>query len=201
MAAGKRLTAIRGRATKAADNDHREGGPATTVPRMMSRQVLVLNQNYEPMSVCTARRAFVLVFLGKAEVVEQDEQLRIHSAYRMWPLPSVVRLGTYIRVPQKRILLSRKNILKRDGHRCMYCGTSDGRMTVDHVVPRLRGGRDSWENLVCACHRCNNLKGNRTPDEARMPLRGRASRPNHITFIQRFIGIRDNRWRPYLFLD
>jgi 5-methylcytosine-specific restriction endonuclease McrA len=83
----------------------------------------------------------------------------------------------------------------------MYCGTAEGRMTVDHIVPRLRGGKDTWENLVCACHRCNNLKGDRTPAEARMPLLGRARRPTHITFIQRFIGIRDKRWRPYLFLD
>lgn len=167
----------------------------------LSEHVLVLNQNFEPLSVCTARRAVVLVFLGKAEIVEPYDGLKIHSVNCAWPLPSVVRLGGYIRVPQKRILLSRKNILKRDGHRCMYCGTSQGRMTVDHVVPKLRGGKDAWENLVCACHKCNNVKGNRTPEEAGMTLLGRASRPNHITFIQQFIGIRDKRWRPYLFLD
>jgi len=178
-----------------------EVDPPAPRTHVLNRHVLVLNQNYEPLSVCSARRAFVLVLLGKAEVVEHADGIRVHSIYRSWRLPSVVRLGVYIRVPQKRILLSRRNILKRDGNRCMYCGTSEGRMTVDHVMPRLRGGSDTWENLVCACHRCNNRKGNRTPDEARMPLRGRAIRPNHITFIQRFIGISDNRWRPYLFLD
>ena len=168
---------------------------------VLDRHVLVLNQNYEPLSVCSARRAFVLVFLGKAEVVEASDGERIRSVYESFTLPSVVRLAVYIRVPQKRVLLSRKNILKRDGHRCMYCGTREGRMTVDHILPRLRGGRDVWENLICACHPCNNQKGNRTPAEAGMPLRGRARRPTHITFIQRFIGIRDKRWRPYLFLD
>jgi 5-methylcytosine-specific restriction endonuclease McrA len=168
---------------------------------LLDRHVLVLNQNFEPLSVCSARRAFVLVYLGKAEIVERCDGLEIRSVSASYRLPSVVRLGFYIRVPQKRILLSRKNILKRDGHRCMYCGTAGGRMTVDHIVPRLRGGEDTWENLVCACHHCNNLKGNRTPEEARMALLGRARRPTHITFIQRFIGIRDNRWRPYLFLD
>lgn len=176
-----------------------EGTTARTP--ILERHVLVLNQNYEPLSVCTARRAFILVFLGKAEIVEASATDSLHAVNTTFQLPSVVRLGAFIRVPQKRVLLSRKNILKRDSHRCMYCGTHDGRMTVDHVVPRLRGGTDSWENLVCACHPCNNTKGNRTPEEAGMPLLGRARRPTHITFIQRFIGIRDKRWRPYLFLD
>jgi 5-methylcytosine-specific restriction endonuclease McrA len=167
----------------------------------LSQHVLVLNQNFEPLSVCTARRAVVLVFLGKAEIVEPCDGLKVHSVGSTWTLPSVVRLGGYVQVPHKRILLSRKNILKRDGHRCMYCGSQQGRMTVDHILPKLRGGSDTWENLVCACHACNNRKGNRTPEEAAMPLLGRARRPNHITFIQQFIGIRDKRWRPYLFLD
>lgn len=177
--------------------DDRSDAPA----QALSQHVLVLNGNFEPLSVCTARRAVVLVVLGKAEIVERSDGLKVHSVNASWPLPSVVRLGGYVRVPQKRILLSRKNILKRDGHRCMYCGTLQGRMTVDHIIPKLRGGTDSWENLICACHTCNNRKGNRTPEEAGMPLLGRARRPNHITFIQQFIGIRDKRWRPYLFLD
>lgn len=172
-----------------------------TAQSVLSEHVLVLNQNFEPLSVCTAKRAVVLVFLGKAEIVENSDGIRVHSVTDSWPLPSVVRLGAYIRVPQKRILLSRKNILKRDGHRCMYCGTTHGRMSVDHILPKLRGGTDTWENLVCACHKCNNKKGNRTPEEANMPLLGKARRPNHITFIQQFIGIKDKRWRPYLFLD
>jgi 5-methylcytosine-specific restriction endonuclease McrA len=168
---------------------------------ILERHVLVLNQNYEPLSVCSARRAFILVFLGKAEVVEATNGTQIRSAYQSYAMPSVVRLAVYIRVPQKRVLLSRKNILRRDGHLCMYCGTREGKMTVDHIVPRLRGGKDTWENLICACHPCNNRKGDRTPTEAGMRLLGRARRPTQITFIQQFIGIRDKRWRPYLFLD
>ena len=168
---------------------------------LMDQNVLLLNQNYEPLSVCSARRAFVLVFLGKAEIVERSDGLQIRSVNRSYPLPSVVRLATYVRVPHRRILLSRKNIIMRDQHKCMYCGKSEGHMTVDHIVPRLRGGRHTWENLVCACQRCNNKKANRTPAEARMPLLGKARHPTQITFIERFIGIRDKRWRPYLFLD
>ncbi|MGH8004239.1 MAG: HNH endonuclease, partial [Limisphaerales bacterium] len=110
-------------------------------------------------------------------------------------------LGLYIKVPQKRILLTRKNVIKRDGHACQYCGGAHGEMTVDHVVPKIYGGADSWENLVCACTRCNNLKGDKTPEQAGFPLLRRPRRPNQITFIQQFVGISDTRWRQYLFLD
>ena len=167
----------------------------------LSTPVLVLNQNYEPLSVCSVRRAVVLVFLGKAEIIERLDGKVIRSVSRSWPAPSVVRLGLYISRPPKKVLLSRKNIIKRDGHRCQYCGQSRTAMTVDHVIPKNRGGRDVWENLVCACVRCNNKKGDRTPDDAGMPLRRRPRRPNHITFIQRFIGLGDHRWKQYLFLD
>jgi len=167
----------------------------------LSRPVLVLNQNYEPLSVCTVRRAIVLVFLGKAEVVERLDGRMVHTPRLSLPLPSVVRLGLYIQRPQKRILLTRRNIIKRDGHRCQYCGQSRTAMTVDHVIPKNCGGNDSWENLVCACVRCNNKKGHRSPEEAGMPLRRLPRRPNHITFIQRFIGLGDHRWKQYLFLD
>jgi 5-methylcytosine-specific restriction endonuclease McrA len=82
----------------------------------------------------------------------------------------------------------------------MYCGSREGPMTVDHVVPKIYGGADTWENLVAACLKCNNSKGNRTPEQAGMKLRKKPRRPNHIMFIQRFIGVTDRRWRPYLFL-
>lgn len=168
---------------------------------MLHRNVLVLNQNYEPLSVCTVKRAIVLVYLGKAEIIEKHDGYMIHSVSLSFPVPSVVRLGFYIRVPNKRILLTRKNIIKRDGHRCQYCGENRGSMTVDHVIPKIYGGKDNWENLVCACLKCNNIKGNRTPEQAGLKLLRRPKRPNHITFIQQFIGISDQRWKQYLFLD
>jgi 5-methylcytosine-specific restriction endonuclease McrA len=167
----------------------------------LTRPVLVLNQNYEPLTVCPAKRAVVLVFLGKAEIIERLDGASVHSARSDYPIPSVVRLGMYIARPQKRVLLTRRNIIKRDGHRCQFCGQSRTAMTVDHVNPKNRGGEDSWENLVCACVRCNNKKGDRTPEEAGMPLRRVPRRPSHITFIQRFIGLGDHRWKQYLFLD
>ena len=168
---------------------------------MLSRNVLVLNQNYEPLSVCTVKRAVILIYLGKAEIIEKHDGNRVHSVSWSLPVPSVVRLGFYIRIPHKRILLTRKNILKRDSYTCQYCGENDSQMTVDHVIPKIYGGQDSWENLVCACIRCNNVKGNRTLEQAEMKLLKRPKRPNHITFIQQFVGISDNRWKQYLFLE
>ncbi len=167
---------------------------------MLNRYVLVLNQNYEPFSVCTAKRAIVLVFLGKAEIVERDS-LEVHTVSRAYPLPSVVRLFVYVAIPRKKILLTRKNIIKRDGHCCQYCGQKRHPLTVDHVIPKNLGGSDSWENLVCACARCNNRKGQRTPDEAEMMLLRQPRRPNYLTFIRHFVGIADQRWRRYLFLE
>ncbi len=160
----------------------------------------MLNQNYEPLTVCSARRAFVLLFQGKAELIAPADGLKIRTVDKAFACPSVVRLWRYRKVPYKRIMLTRKNILVRDGHRCQYCGGAKGPMTVDHVVPKTMGGRESWDNLVCACSRCNNKKGDRTPEEAGMRLLKRPGRPTFITFIQRTTTVSE-QWRPYLFMD
>ncbi|HPC12122.1 MAG TPA: HNH endonuclease, partial [candidate division Zixibacteria bacterium] len=165
-----------------------------------NRRVLLLNQNYEPLSVCSAKRAIVLVIEGKAEMIESADGLKLRTVRTSYSLPSVVRLWNFRKVPLKRIMLTRKNIILRDDGRCQYCGANKGPMTVDHVIPRTEGGSDSWSNLVCACERCNNLKGNRTPEQAGMGLLRRPTRPSYITFIQRNYGVAD-QWRPYLFLD
>ena len=166
----------------------------------MNAKVLILNQNYEPMSVINVKKAIVLLYLGKAELIAANEYLRVRAVSMSMPFPSIVRLSMYVRVPYKKIILSRKNILRRDGHRCQYCGRGDLPLTLDHVVPLSRGGDDSWENLSAACVHCNNKKGDRTPDEARMPLRRKPMRPNHVTFISHFVSTLDERWKPYLFL-
>jgi len=152
------------------------------------------------MSVINAKKAIVLLYLGKAELIEAHVGNRIRSVSASMPFPSIVRLSMYVRVPFKKIILSRKNILRRDGHRCQYCGRSDLSLTIDHVLPLSRGGEDTWENLVCACVQCNNRKGDRTPDESSMPLRRKPMRPNHVTFIRHVMGSLDERWKPYLFL-
>lgn len=167
---------------------------------VINRSVLMLNQNYEPLTVCSARRAIVLMFQGKAEMIETADSLQIHTVDSAYDCPSVVRLWRYRKVPFKRIMLTRKNVIVRDRHRCQYCNHSKGPMTVDHIIPKTEGGGDTWENLVCACSRCNNKKGDRTPEEAGMRLLRRPRRPTLITFIQQNISVAD-RWRPYLFLD
>jgi len=168
---------------------------------IINRNVLMLNQNYEPLTICSARRAIVLLFQGKAEMIETADGLKIRTVTKSYSLPSVVRLWQYRRVPFRHIMLSRKNIITRDGHRCQYCGTGKGSMTIDHIVPRKLNGGDTWENMVCACIKCNNKKGDRTPDQARMTLIRKPTRPSHINFIQRHLGANDRPWRPYLFMD
>ncbi|MFQ6617067.1 MAG: HNH endonuclease, partial [Fidelibacterota bacterium] len=136
----------------------------------MNRHVLVLNQNYEPMHVCNVKRAVTMIYLGKAQIIEKESDW-VRSVSLAIPFPSVVRLEEYIRTPYREdIILSRKNILKRDRHRCQYCGNGNVPLTVDHVIPKVKGGLESWDNLVCACIECNNRKGNRTPEEAGMKL-------------------------------
>ena len=163
--------------------------------------MLVLNQNYEPMSVCNVKKAIVLLYLGKAELVESYNGKRLRTVSMSLPFPSIVRLGIYIQVPYKKIILSRKNILRRDGHRCQFCGRTDVPLTVDHIVPKSRHGEDSWENLVTACVGCNNRKGDRTPEEAQMRLLRKPIRPNHLMFIRHFVGPIDDGWKPYLFMN
>ena len=166
----------------------------------MNTQVLLLNQSYEPLQICNMRRAVILIFLGKAHSVEQyDDEIRSVS-YSM-QMPAVIRIYNYINLPRNSIVLTRKNILKRDSLSCQYCGTKSSPLTVDHVTPKVKGGKDSWENLTTACVSCNNKKGNRTLREANLKLMSKPRVPNRITFIQRFVRTPIKEWRPYLFMD
>ena len=164
----------------------------------LSGHVLVLNQDYRALSVCSVERALVMVFLHKAELVEALNGRAVRSAHRSFPWPCIVRLKAYVRVPYRRIMLTRRNILRRDGNRCQYCGSND-RLTLDHVVPKSQGGPDSWDNLVAACVPCNNKKGNHTPDEANMPLHRRPFRPSHVMYLRDFLGSLEESWKPYLY--
>lgn len=160
----------------------------------------MLNQNYEAMSICNVQRAVVLLILGKAELISAKDHRQISSIRYAVPYPSVVRLRIYIHVPYKKIVLSRKNILRRDLYKCQYCGRSDLALTLDHVIPRSKGGDDSWENLVTACVKCNNKKGDRTPEDAGMAMKKRPSKPSHITYMKHFAGRVDEHWKPYLYM-
>ncbi len=166
----------------------------------MRAHVLVLNQDYSALTVCSVERAIILVHLRKADLVEALPGRFLRSPSIQFPWPSIVRLKMFVRVPYRRIMLSRKNILRRDRFRCQYCGSRE-KLTVDHVLPRSRGGGDTWRNLVAACTSCNNRKGNRTPEEAGMSLRRSPFRPSHVMFIRDYVGSIDDTWKPYLFLS
>ncbi len=168
---------------------------------MEPHKVLVLNRSYEPLQVCDVRRAIVLLFTGRAERVEDTADL-IRSPSIAWVIPSVIRLQRYIRRPPTQTLsFNKKNILKRDGYTCQYCGRNGGeRMTIDHVVPRYLGGKTIWENVVSACRSCNTRKGNRTPQQAGMMLPHRPSKP--ISALYLTIMVQSARhlhvWQKYL---
>jgi len=164
-------------------------------------KVLVLNQSYEPISICSPRKAIVLIFLSKAEIIAEYPNKKIRTINNSYTFPSVIKLKTYIKIPFKNVELSRKNIIKRDGNRCQYCGRKSLEMTVDHIIPKSRGGQETWENLTSACIKCNNIKGNRTPEEAGMKLLSKPRKPNHLTFLIQNIDNIDNSWKTFLFMD
>jgi 5-methylcytosine-specific restriction endonuclease McrA len=164
--------------------------------------VLVLNASYEPINICAARRAIVLVLKGLAHPEEMSAQT-LHAARRQFSVPSVIRLLEYRRIPHQNRALSRKNILMRDRYVCQYCAKSgqSASLTLRPRNPRSRGGETAWENLVACCHECNNRKGSRTPEEANMKL-ARIPRPFSLhtsRHLIRLLGRGEDQWRKYLF--
>ena len=168
----------------------------------MHAPVLVLNASYEPINICAARRAIVLVLKGIAMTEEENGHF-LHAARMAMRVPSVIRLLEYRRIPHQTRALSRKNILMRDRNTCQYCGAVlvAGELTLDHVVPRSRGGVSAWENLVACCHGCNRRKGNQLLVEVGMKLlrEPRAFTLHTSRHIMRMIGRSDAKWRKYLF--
>ena len=165
----------------------------------MSGRVLVLNASYEPVNVCTVRRATVLLLKQRAELLERgDGSLR--SELLALDRPCVIRLVKYVRIPRDvhRRKITRKAVLARDAYTCQYCGTEAKGLTVDHVIPRSRGGSSAWENIVAACAPCNRRKGNRLPREAQMPLRTNPKAPGPNVFIRIASPRVPNAWEPYL---
>ena len=168
----------------------------------MEAVVLLLNSNYEPLNVCDVRRAFRLLFGEKAEVIEYDHH-EVRSARAIFRAPSVIRLQYQIKRPRPRVRLSRREIFIRDGYSCQYCGRETHDLTLDHVVPRHRGGGHTWDNLVAACKACNHRKGGKLPEEARMHLRRHPVEPRsdvYSLFTPYLTDPRNEAWRSYLFL-
>lgn len=162
-------------------------------------RTLVLNAGYEPLAVVSFKRALVLVMTDKATVVERVDDDPVWGVRGAYDRPAVILLTRYVRVPgARRAPVTRRGVLRRDAHRCGYC--NKGATTIDHVLPRSRGGADSWENLVACCLRCNNLKGDRTPQEMGWELRWALHPPRGSQWTVRGTERADPVWEPYLAL-
>ena len=169
---------------------------------MLHTPVLVLNATYEPVNVCAARRAIILILNGVA-LAEEETAWVVRSTSLRMPIPSVIRLLEYRRIPHQARALSRKNILIRDRNTCQLCGAifPSSELTLDHVHPRSQGGKSAWENLVACCHPCNNRKGDRTPEQAGMKLL-RQPRPFNLQtsrHLMRLMASGNGQWQKYLF--
>lgn len=175
-------------------------------------KVLVLNNSNEPLNVCSWARAMAMITSGKVDVVDYSEhslgtgssaaaKLAESGSAR---IPAVIRLKRYVHVPQLRLAPSRRNILHRDGYACRFCGAhgKSVQLTLDHVTPRCQGGKNSWENLVTACQRCNNKKGGRTLEQSGMKIKPIAARPKDVTgfriSLYMKLGQSEPAWEKYI---
>lgn len=160
-------------------------------------RTLVLNAGYEPLAVVSFRRALVLVMNKKATVLRADSSHPVASSTETFDRPSVIVLSRYVRVPYaRRVPITRRGVLRRDAHHCGYCGKSAN--TIDHIMPKSRGGRDTWENLVACCFRCNNIKGDRTPEEMNWRLLVTPRMPSGPSWFALGVDRKDDAWNEYL---
>jgi hypothetical protein len=163
----------------------------------MTLKALVLNLDYSPIAVCSVQRAFLLIYLRKADMVKANDSFAFHTVSDTFSMPSVIKLSRYVSVPYKGMVLTRENVFKRDGFKCQYCGTTK-ELTLDHLIPKAKGGKSSWNNLVTACKRCNSRKGNYSPEEAGLQLNFRPYRPSYIMYLKFMSGNSLEEWEPYL---
>lgn len=165
----------------------------------MARKVLVLNQDFTAFTICSVPKAFLLVYMNKAEMVSEDVRVRLRSVTASFPMPSIIRLNRYVNRPFRHggVVLNRHNVFKRDSNRCQYC-SSPKDLTLDHVHPKSRGGKTSWDNLVTACRPCNGKKGDFTPEEAGMRLMQRPFKPSFVMFLRDFSDRVSEDWMHYL---
>ena len=164
----------------------------------LNNKVLLLNNSYEPISVITAKKAIIMYFLDKVDVVKKSK-IVINSLYLKFNIPEVIKLKNYIYIKHSKIPLTRKNILKRDNNTCQYCGKNKSEITIDHILPKDKGGNDSWNNLVVACKRCNMIKGNYLLKDIDMKLIRKPFEPTKIIYLQN-VGKNNKSWHPYLYL-
>lgn len=163
----------------------------------MAGKVLVLNQDYTPITICSVNRAFLLVYLEKAEMVDSAKNEVLRTVSTSFPMPSVIKINRYINLPYKGVVLTRHNIFKRDNNECQYCGNKKD-LTLDHVIPKSKGGKTSWTNLVTACKKCNARKGDNDIAKTNMVLKRKPVKPSYITFLRSNSDNYITEWLPYL---
>lgn len=163
----------------------------------MKLKALVLNVDYTPISVCSVHRAFLLIYLQKAELVKANSTYAFHTVNNTFSMPAVVKLNRYVNVPYRGVVLSRENVFKRDGFKCQYCG-NEKELTLDHLIPKAKGGKTSWNNLVTACKSCNSKKGNYSLEEAGLQLSLIPFRPSFIMHLKDLSGSNFEEWKPFL---
>lgn len=145
------------------------------------------------------KKAITLMVLEKAEAVETRSDVKIRGVHKNFDCPSIVRLKHNRKAFRTRVQLNRKNIMKRDGFTCMYCGDVND-LTIDHIIPKSKGGKTTWENLVTACNKCNNLKDNKLYHEVGLKLKTKPKMPSIIVFLRQEVNTIEENWKPYLYL-
>lgn len=163
----------------------------------MEKRVLVLNLDHSPVAVVSPQKAIVLLLLDKANCLSTYGLLEIRTVSRSFEYPAVIRLNHFKNIPYRGVLLNRVNLFRRDGGVCQYCG-SKRQLTIDHVVPRSKGGKTSWTNLVTACNRCNVNKGDKTPDQAGLILKNEPFKPSLSYFLSEYAERQAEQWLPFL---
>ena len=163
----------------------------------MEKRVLVLNLDHSPVAVVPVQKAIVLCLLEKANVLSTYELLKIRTVDRSFEYPAVIRLTHYKNIPFRGVLLNRNNLFKRDNGECQYCG-SRKHLTIDHIIPKSKGGKTNWTNLITACNRCNVNKGDKTPEQAGLVLKSEPFKPSLSYFLAEYVERQAEEWLPFL---
>ena len=166
----------------------------------LSKKVLLLNSSYEPISVINGKKAITMLITKKVDYIEKT-QLFINSEKLKISLPLIVKLKSYIYLEKRKIALTRKNIFKRDSYKCQYCGKSASSLTIDHVIPKNKGGKDSWDNLVSACMKCNLNKADSFLKDINMRLINSPKKPHYLIYMQEHVSNEYKSWKPYLYMS
>lgn len=160
-------------------------------------RVLVLNYDYTPVNVTNITKAIKLIVKEKAEVIKEGTKI-LRSEKIEFKAPTIIRLLNYVKIKFFKVVLTKRNIMIRDGFKCVYCSDPNN-LTIDHLIPKSKGGKNDWYNLVTCCDTCNKKKGDKTPDEAKMTLLRKPFKPNYYSFLKTYLEKNLSDWQPYLF--